>query len=49
MWGVQDARGHGAPSVAGSAAGDVPLFQFPLTKTWAGLVNAKPSAVGCLQ
>ena len=28
-----------------TAEGDVPLFQFPLTKTCAGLVNAKPSFV----
>jgi len=28
-----------------TAEGDVPLFQFPLTKTCAGLVSAKPSFV----
>ena len=36
----------GAPLTANvTAAGDVPLFQFPLTKTCGGLVAAKPSFV----
>ena len=36
----------GAPLTADvTAEGDVPLFQFPLTKTCAGLVAAKPSFV----
>jgi hypothetical protein len=36
----------GAPLAADiTAEGDVPLFQFPLTKTCAGLVSAKPSFV----